>query len=194
MNILKFGGSSIADADKIRHVAGIIEGRKNNSELAIVISAFGGVTDTIKTLAEYAAVGKNIDATFDSLVAKHTECAEKLSINNEMNIRRIFDEYFTQLKSDLLFVAKESQLSPQSLDKVLSYGELLSTKILAEYLCQIGIPAEQLDARKVILTDNYFGHAFVHYQESYNRIRSYYKDRSYIQIITGFLGLSLIHI
>ena len=47
-----------------------------------------------------------------------------------------------------------------SLDKVLSYGELLSTKILAEYLCQIGIPAEQLDARKVILTDNYFGHAF----------------------------------
>ncbi|GIS72744.1 MAG: hypothetical protein CM1200mP10_23210 [Candidatus Neomarinimicrobiota bacterium] len=72
MNILKFGGSSIADADKIRHVAGIIEGRKNNSELAIVISAFGGVTDTIKTLAEYAAVGKNIDATFDSLwVSKH---------------------------------------------------------------------------------------------------------------------------
>tara|TARA_B100001750_G_scaffold34458_1_gene24304 strand:+ start:640 stop:3063 length:2424 start_codon:yes stop_codon:yes gene_type:complete len=188
MNILKFGGSSIADADKIRHVAGIIEGRKNNSELAIVISAFGGVTDTIKTLAEYAAVGKNIDATFDSLVAKHTECAEKLSINNEMNIRRILDEYFTQLKSDLLFVAKESHLSSQSLDKVLSYGELLSTKILAEYLCQIGIPAEQLDARKVILTDNYFGHAFVHYQESYNRIRSYYKDRSYIQIITGFLG------
>ena len=95
MNILKFGGSSIADADKIRHVASIIEGRKNNSELAIVISAFGGVTDTIKTLAEYAAVGKNIDATFDSLVAKHTECAEKLSINNEINIRRILDEYFT---------------------------------------------------------------------------------------------------
>ena len=188
MNILKFGGSSIADAVKIRHVAGIIEDTIKNSELAIVVSAFGGVTDTIKTLAENAAAGKNIDATFDSLVAKHTECVEKLSIKNEINIRRILDEYFTQLKSDLLFVAKESHLSSQSLDKVLSYGELLSTKILAEYLCQIGIPAEQLDARKVILTDNYFGHAFVHYQQSYSRIRSYFKDRSYMQVITGFLG------
>ena len=52
MNILKFGGSSIADAVKIRHVAGIIEDTIKNSEMAIVLSAFGGVTDTIKKLAE----------------------------------------------------------------------------------------------------------------------------------------------
>ena len=59
MNILKFGGSSIADAVKIRHVAGIIEDTIKNSEMAIVLSAFGGVTDTIKKLAENAAAGKN---------------------------------------------------------------------------------------------------------------------------------------
>ena len=188
IKIVKFGGSSIADTEKLHHVAGIIENMKKTSDIAIVLSALGGVTDTIKTLAESAAAGKDIDSTFESLVTKHTKCAEELSIKNDKNIRRILDEYFTQLKSDLLFVVKERHLSSQSLDKVLSYGELLSTKILAEYLCQIGMPAEQLDARKVILTDNYFGHAFVHYQESYNRIRSYFKDRSQIQVITGFLG------
>ena len=186
--IVKFGGSSIADAEKIKHVAGIIEDTKKNSELAIVVSAFGGVTDAIKTLAETAAVGKDIDVIFDSLVIRHTDCAEELSIKNEKNIRRMLDEYFTQLKSDLLFVVKERHLSSQSLDKVLSYGELLSTTIIAEYLSQIGMKVEMLDARKVILTDNYFGHAFVQYQESYNRIRSYCKDRTQIQVITGFLG------
>ena len=66
--IIKFGGSSIADAEKIQHVAGIIENTKKNSELAIVVSAFGGVTDAIKTVAESAAIGKDIDVIFDSLV------------------------------------------------------------------------------------------------------------------------------
>ena len=136
--IIKFGGSSIADAEKIQHVAGIIEDTEKNSELAIVVSAFGGVTDAIKTLAESAAAGEDIDSTFDSLVTRHTEYAESLSIINEENIRYKLNEYFTQLKSDLLFVAKEKHLSSQSLDKVLSYGELISTTVVAEYLSQIG--------------------------------------------------------
>ena len=84
--IIKFGGSSIEDAEKIQHVAGIIEDTIKNSELAIVVPAFGGVTDTIKTLAESAAAGKDIDVTFDSLVTRHTECGEELSIKNENNI------------------------------------------------------------------------------------------------------------
>jgi len=188
MKILKFGGSSIADAGKIQHVAGIIEDTKKNSELAIVVSAFGGVTDAIKTLAESAAAGKDIDSTFDSLVTRHTEYAEALSIINEENIRYKLDEYFTQLKSDLLFVAKEKHLSSQSLDKVLSYGELISTTVVAEYLSQIGIAAEQLDTRKVILTDDQYGYAFVFYQRSYDRIRRYLQDRTKTQVITGFLG------
>ncbi|SVD48234.1 uncharacterized protein METZ01_LOCUS401088, partial [marine metagenome] len=95
IKIVKFGGSSIADTEKIHHVAGIIENMKKTSDIAIVLSALGGVTDTIKTLAESAAAGKDIDVTFDSLVTRHTECAEELSIKNENNIRRILDEYFT---------------------------------------------------------------------------------------------------
>ena len=92
IKIVKFGGSSIADTEKLHHVAGIIENMKKTSDIAIVLSALGGVTDTIKTLAESAAAGKDIDSTFESLVTKHTEFAEKFSIKNEINIRRILDE------------------------------------------------------------------------------------------------------
>ena len=61
ITILKFGGSSVADAEKIRHVASIIKNHSNNGKLAIVVSAFGGVTNTINSLAESAASGKKID-------------------------------------------------------------------------------------------------------------------------------------
>ena len=92
------------------------------------------------------------------------------------------------MESDLSSIAKAKQLSSQLQDKILSYGELLSTTIIAWYLSNIGIAAEQLDARNVILTDNNFGHAFVHYQQTYERIRTYFKKLTKVQIITGFLG------
>lgn len=188
LKILKFGGSSVADANKIKHVAGIIADSKKSNELAIVMSAFGGVTDTIKSLAETASKGKNIESTFDSLIKKHMGCVNDLSVSTDDKIKFKLDEYFTQLRVNLSTIENEKHLSAQALDKVLSYGELISTLIIARHLSQIGIPAEQLDARNVILTDNYFGHAFVHYQQSYNCIRDYYKDRTKVQVITGFLG------
>ena len=188
LEILKFGGSSIADAEKIRHVANIIRDKKSRGDIVIVISAFGGVTDTLKDLADKAASGKPRDQMYDLLIKRHRECIHDLNsqINNDDQYH--LDEYFIQLESDLSSIEKAKQNSSQSQDKILSYGELLSTTILAQYLYQIGIPAEQLDARKVILTDNNFGHAYVHYQKSYDRIKTYYKECTKVQIVTGFLG------
>ena len=188
LKIIKFGGSSIADAEKIRHVASIVRDKKSRDELAIVISALGGVTDTLKDLAETVASDKPKDPMFDSLVKRHRECIHGLysQVNNDDQCH--LDEYFTQLESNLSSIAKAKQLSSQSQDKILSYGELLSTTIIAQYLSHIGIAAEQLDARKVILTDNNFGHAYVHYRQSYDRIRTYCKERTKVQVVTGFLG------
>ena len=188
LEILKFGGSSIADAEKIRHVGNIIRDKKSRDELVIVISAFGGVTDTLKDIADKAAYGKPKDQMYDSLIKRHRECIHDLNskVNNDDQCQ--LDKYFIQLETDLSSIAKVKQVSSQSQDKILSYGELFSTTILAQYLSQTGIPAEQLDSREVILTDNNFGHAYVHYRQSYDRIRTYCKERTKVQIVTGFLG------
>jgi len=188
ITILKFGGSSVADAEKIRHVASIIKNHSNNGKLAIVVSAFGGVTNTINSLAESAASGKKIDRDFDALVARHMECLDELSLTNEDDIRCQLEDYFIELKADIGSVSKEKKLISKTHDKILSFGELLSCTIIAQYLTQHNIPAEILDARKVILTDDYYGNAFVYYNKSYSRIRAYCKDRKDLQIITGFLG------
>jgi len=188
VKILKFGGSSIADADKIRHVSGIIKDAKKYSEVSIVVSALAGVTNSLKTMAETAASGKHFDSSFHSLANKHKKCLIKLLINDKNEIVSKLDEYFRDLKLDLSVISKEKHLPSQSLDKILSYGELLSTTILAGYLSQIGLPSQQLDSRKVILTDNQFGYAYVHYQDSYDKIRDYFNNITSTQIITGFLG------
>jgi len=189
LRVLKFGGSSIYDADRIRNVGEIIhEKLEENGRLAIIVSALGGVTDKLVALAESAARGKNTDSLFQDLVNYHTSIIDNLFPGNDAGIHSQLETYYKELKSDISFITKEKQLSSQSLDKFLCYGELLSTAIIAGYFSQNDIPAEQLDARNVVLTDDHYGHAYVHYQRSYDRIRTYFKHRKKLQIITGFLG------
>ena len=97
LEILKFGGSSIADAERIRHVANIIRDKKSRHELVIVISAFGGVTDTLKDISNKAASGKPKDQMYDSLIKRHRECLHDLNsqVNNDDQYH--LNEYFIQL-------------------------------------------------------------------------------------------------
>ena len=188
LKILKFGGSSIADVKRIKNVAAIIQQQRQDSELAIIISALGGVTNRLIILAETAARGEMFDSPFQKVVKHHSQVIDKLFPLNDQGIRCQLDDYFDELKSDLSLLSEKNQLPAQAQDKILSYGELLSTTIISQLLSQKNIHSEQLDARKVVLTDDNFGNAFVHYQKSYNRIRAYYQSRKKLQIITGFLG------
>ena len=186
--LLKFGGSSIADADKIGKVTAIIINQSKYSKITVVVSALGGVTDLLKSLAEKALKGVDDSSTFHYLKNKHSTCIQTLFQGNHNKIQSKIDLYFHELKTNLISITKEKQLIPESLDKILSFGELCSATILAEYLTLKGVPSEPLDAREVVLTDDHFGNAHVHYQRSCGQIRAYFKHRKKIQIITGFLG------
>ena len=187
--ILKFGGSSIADADRIRHVTGIIQSKyKENNNLAIVVSAVGNATDKLIALAGSAASGENVEPLFSEFRSDHTNCFDELIPAADEDSRLQLEELFKSLKNDLSLLSEEVNLTPKNRDKLLSYGELLSTLIVAGYLNAVNIPAEALDARKVILTDSQFGNAMVSYEESYDRIRKQFREREKMQIITGFLG------
>ena len=115
IKILKFGGSSIADADKIQHVSDIIKDAKKYSEVSIVVSALAGVTNSLKTMAETAATGKHFDSNLDSLVNKHKKCLIDLLINDKDEIVSKLDEYFRGLKFDLSVISKEKHLPSQLL-------------------------------------------------------------------------------
>ncbi len=187
VKILKFGGSSIASADRIRHVADIIKNVTKKRKIGVVVSALGGVTDLLIELAHSAVQKESWGNMFQLIEDKHSNCMDILLPKDKV-IRNDIDEYLKELNLDLSSLSGQKQISEKSLDKILSFGERCSSAILAQYLTQIGLPSEQLDARKVIVTDDHYGNAFVHYQRSFSRIRNYYQGRERTQIITGFIG------
>lgn len=186
MKILKFGGTSLKTPERLEHVVKLISAEH---PCAVVVSAFGGVTDHLLILAELAASGKDYSTDLHSLINRHIEAVNSLVSNNTSNrITNCIDLMGSELSENLETIAQERMVTPKLKDAVLSTGECLSANIIVEICIDHGLEAEFLDAREVILTDDHYGSAFVHYQASYDRIRSQWKDRSTTRIITGFIG------
>ncbi len=188
IKILKFGGSSIADAGKIVSVYNIVKKKSNEYDYAIVLSALQGITNKLSSIADQASNRKNYKLELNDLIALHIKCVENLNFTNNKSTISKLEKIFNELRSDLSSVFSKNHISAKDLDKVLSFGEILSTLIIADYFNERGTSSEQLDARSVIATDNNFGNAFVHYKETFTKIRNYFHGRNKLQIITGFLG------
>lgn len=187
--ILKFGGSSVANGESIRLVAGIIENTLNEGhEVFVVASAMQGITDALIEVSAARLKGQFTDPLLQKIYDKHEEAILELGLDGDMELVRTFGQYSKQI-SDLLPNCPGASVDFKMWkDSLLCYGELFSVKILSAYLNKIQIPAEVLDARKVVVTDSNYGDAYVHYQKSYDQIRSYVMNHSNLQVITGFLG------
>ncbi|MEK0442709.1 MAG: hypothetical protein RL403_1687, partial [Bacteroidota bacterium] len=163
MKVIKFGGSSVENPNNIQLVFQIIQGQLQKSELVVVFSAFGGVTEQLFALANLAKSGDlGYKTALLALEQRHLDMANAL-LGNEK--REKVDTFIRQRFHELedlyhgIFLIKEQ--SPRTLDYVASFGERLSTFILAEALTAQGIPTCFVDAREIIRTDDRFGQARV---------------------------------
>lgn len=161
MIVMKFGGTSLEDAASVERVSEIIRARLSHQPL-VVVSAMGKTTRTLLDAAEASAAGDTrATLTFIAdLKSRHVVEAEALVKNR--NDRRVFDlieAYFEELKKLLEGLAILGEVPPRGLDKILSYGELLSSAIVADALVERGLPATLLDSRDFIKTDEQFGNA-----------------------------------
>lgn len=189
MKVLKFGGSSVATADRIKQIADIIHPRISSGEkLTIVFSAFGGVTDQLILCAETAAKGREeYIAIFESIKERHLEAITELLEDN--SIAQACSDQLEVLKNLLKGVFLVREASPRTMDYILSFGERNSAFIIAEYFKKIGISASFLDARKIIKTDKAFGRAKVNFKITEEAINDYYGEHSvHTHIVTGFIA------
>lgn len=193
MKILKFGGSSVANADRIHSVTEIL--RKyylsKKEKIAVVFSAMSGVTDDLISMG-YAACNndKKYLKMFESLQKRHNETAFTL-IGNGPALRDLagaLDTHFKELQDLLKGVYLIGELSPRSLDLVQSFGERLNCLIITALLQKQGIKASYLNAADVVRTDNSFGNARVDIQATYKQIKNHFAKHTNLQIITGFIG------
>lgn len=154
--VMKFGGSSVADATCLREVADLVEAAHSRRPL-VVLSATRGSTDALFGAARQAQQGDAGEAiaVLDALFERHRGIAAELPGGH------VLGDVLTQRRSELEMllrgVALLRELTPRTMDAIASHGERLSTALLAAHLDLRGVPITALDARAVVRTDARFG-------------------------------------
>jgi len=190
MKIIKFGGTSVANHDNIKRVFSILQAKLKYHEIAVVFSAFGGVTESLLRIAQMAREG---DETYRDLLQtleeKHLTLVRQLiGVHNQSTVMTFVKVRFKELE-DLfhgIYLIKEN--SPRTLDYVASFGERLSAFILAESMQAQGMKTQFLDARDVIRTNDRFGQAKVDFDTTNEQIKAYFSKHEGIKVITGFIA------
>lgn len=192
MRVLKFGGSSVGTTKAIRKVADIISDKKRNHRIAVVVSAFKGVTDSLDQAINKASEGdEEYQNILDALEDRHNSVIKELiSIQNQSQALAQFKMMFNELDDVLHGVSLTRELTERTRDFVLGFGERFSAYIISEYLNDIGITANYVDARDLIKTDQQFGSARVLFDQTYEKIRKHFEeaDPESVPVVTGFVS------
>lgn len=191
MRVLKFGGTSVANADNIKLVIAIITNKAEKEPLAVVVSALSKVTDLLQLAASKAAQN---DESFRDIVLeiekKHLDTLKQLIPVSEQSallshIKRIINHLETLLDGCFLL----GELSPRTADTILSFGELLSSFIIAEALKQNLKNSSYKDSRELIKTNATFGKASVNFEVSNRLIQDYFATNdAKVVLLPGFIG------
>ena len=191
MIILKFGGTSVADEDCIKKVVEIIRNeQKEHGSLAVVVSAFGGITNLLIKTSNAAASGDiRYEKYFEEIQERHVQAIKALlPVTEQSGVLSEVLALCTKLREVLhgVYLIRESSL--RSLDYILSFGERLSAFIISHALTVSGIDSEFLDARKLIITNEEFGSAKINKPVTYKNITEHFNKKNKLQVITGFIA------
>lgn len=192
MKVLKFGGSSVANSENIKKVIGIIESRLHKSSPCIVVlSAMQGVTDNLIEIAKTAEKGDDsFKAKIRELESKHIQTAkELLGEEFEFSISDFIQNRISELRSICEGVCLLKELTGKTLDRVMSFGEILSSRIISVKLAQIGIENYWKDLRQLIVTDSNFGSASVDFKKTNEKVKTFFEStKATLYVLPGFIA------
>jgi len=193
MKVLKFGGTSVGSAENINKVIDILEDKSKDSAIAVVVSAVGGITDKLLNAANQAVAkeGQYKDA-FNAIKTQHLDIINNLINENSKNtVIEVVSAKLANLEQLLDGLYLINELSPKTTDKLLSFGELLSSYIISEALKSKGLDTTLKNAQELIITDKDFTNASVNFKTTNQNIESYFNSNTKpITIIPGFISKS----
>ena len=192
MKVLKFGGTSVGSSKNINSVINILENYGKDDTLACVVSAIGGITDKLLLAGKQA---KNKDNTFvdtfNTIKDIHFNIIKELNPKDSGSIIDYVDNKLNILKSLLDGIYLINELSPKTSDKLVSFGELLSSYIIAETMKLRGISADRKNSQELIVTNSNFTKAEVDYQITNKNISRFFDSaKQNITILPGFISKS----
>lgn len=193
MLVMKFGGTSMQDAQAIDRAASIVKSRLSERP-AVVVSAMAKVTDQLLATARAAGAGDRDQALRLSRALRerhYTTAGELLGTG-------LFTEFHSELETDfdaldelLRGIAAVGELTPRTADMVAANGELLSSKIAAAAFSARGLAASLVDARECIITDETHTRAIPFFEDTNEKLRANVKpllDSGRVPVMGGFIG------
>ncbi|HUM02152.1 MAG TPA: lysine-sensitive aspartokinase 3 [Thermoanaerobaculia bacterium] len=173
MIVLKFGGTSVGDGERIRRAADLVASRRAEGPLAVV-SAMGGVTDLLVSLLESSKRKERdvAEATLERIAAVHRAALDALALDadDSGSCRTALDGELVRLRNLSMGISLLEEISLRTSDAMLSMGELVSSRLLAAALRARGVPAVWIDPRRLVATDGTFGGAIPDEAETGRRV------------------------
>lgn len=185
MQIFKFGGASVKDANGIKNLAAVLKkvGFKN---VLIVVSAMGKTTNALEIVVKnYFENKSELQSSIQEIKKYHNEILLDLFENENHSVFETILSLFDELTA--LLKANKSPDYNFVYDQTIGFGELVSTTIISEYLNFIDIKTNWLDVREYIKTDSYYRRANVNWNETQSLITSNFNKKN-LNITQGFLG------
>jgi aspartate kinase len=164
MKVFKFGGASLKTADAIRNMAAIVK-LHSHAPLVVVVSAMGKTTNALESILNAYTKSRDYTAEAEAIKKYHVQICLELFSSADPVIKKL-DKVF----ADLLKNLKASTEYDHVYDQVVSFGEVMSSIIVEQYLLSTGLPTTWLDVRNYIITDSTFREGKVQWRKTEERI------------------------
>ncbi len=178
MQVLKFGGSSVGTIDAISKVIAIVKGRVQKTPTIVVVSAMSGITDQLILLAQTASQGnEGYKMIIQSLAEKHEDAVRALLPASQQSATlNIVQQLIQEIESHCEGLYLKNELNLQIQDQLMSYGEILSSKIIATAFEAEGVDQVWLDSRAMIKTNSSYSSAVVDRALTNQAIQQYFTN------------------
>ncbi|MEP6794910.1 MAG: aspartate kinase, partial [Saprospiraceae bacterium] len=191
--VMKFGGTSVGNAERIHQLVEIVRRRSHEGPLVVVVSAMSGITSLLEEACTKAA-NKNeaYHSTLDTIIRRHEECIASIPFSAAMSAELInqIREPLNRLGIICRGLSLVGDLTLKTKAHIMSFGELLSSRIIRAAMESDGLNAELIDSRDLIVTDTQFLSARVDFEETNNRIRKRIDPSQRIYIAPGYISRS----
>lgn len=195
MIVMKFGGTSVEDARAIGRLMTIVRGKLREKPV-VVVSALAKVTDSLIRMAQLAAGGSLPESLklLREVRQRHFSVLGGLAKNSlHDECRADLQKLFDSLQEVLRGIAALGELSPRTMDNVCSFGEVLSSRIVATAFQQSGVPGVLVDSRQCIVTDDAYTRALPDFEASNDRLQQKIKPllaKGKLPVMGGFIASS----
>jgi len=191
MQVLKFGGTSVANAENIRKVVSIVTDADKKDKTIVIVSALGGVTDLLLSASSLAADG---DESYKEKLAvveqRHLEAVKQLiPVAQQSQLLSLVKKSCNEIEDICSGIFLLRELTPRSKDRIGSYGEWLSSRIIAATIQSMGVDLLWKDSRELIVTNSNFTAAEVDFATTTENIRQFFASSGHhLFLLPGFIA------